>query len=78
MGGFLLADRTEEHRSFFEEGREAEFFGDREEFLDKIGYYLDNEGERQRIARAGRRRCLDSGYSYDARLEAVLRELSLD
>lgn len=75
IGAFLLADRTEEHREFFDEGREAEFFGDDDEFLDKVSFFLRHESARDRIARAGRERCLRSGYSYDDRLRTVLDHL---
>ena len=72
MGGFLLADRTDEHLEFFDEGKEAEFFGDDNEFLDKVSFYLRHDSARERVARAGRERCLRSGYSYDDRLRKVL------
>jgi spore maturation protein CgeB len=75
IGGFMLADRTKEHLEFFEEGREAEFFGSDEEYLDKLKYYLNNEVARDRIARAGHERCTRSGYSYDDRIRSILSEL---
>jgi hypothetical protein len=72
-GSLLLADRTEEHRSFFEEGREAEFFGSEAELVDKARFYGANESARQRIAAAGRARCEASGYAYVERLRPVMR-----
>lgn len=77
IGGFMLADRTEEHLEFFEEGKEAEYFGSEEELVDKVSFYLRHESARDRIARAGRERCLSSGYSYDERLARVLTELKV-
>ena len=74
-GSMLLADRTDEHREFFDEGREAEFFASTEELLDKLGYYIVNEDARRTMAAAGRRRCIDSGYDYVSRLEGVLAQL---
>jgi hypothetical protein len=75
-GSMLLADRTDEHREFFEEGREAEFFSTVEELQDKLRYYTEHETARQAMAAAGRQRCLDSGYDYMSRLRAVENTLA--
>lgn len=75
LGGFMLADRTEEHLELFEEGREAEYFSNDEEFVDKVRFYLANDGPRIRISRAGHKRCITSGYSYDDRIRAVMDSL---
>lgn len=72
-GGFLLAERTDEHLRLFREDVEAVFFRDDAELLEKTRYYLAHEDERARIAAAGRRRCLEDGYAYDARLTHILR-----
>jgi spore maturation protein CgeB len=68
VGGFLLAERTDEHLESYREGVEAEFFGDHKEMLDKLRYYLEHETERRDIARRGHERCLASGYSYGAQM----------
>jgi spore maturation protein CgeB len=65
-GTFLLAVRTPQHRECFEEGKEAEFFGDHDELVRKARYYLEHPEEREAIARRGRERCVRSGYSWDA------------
>ena len=71
-GAFMLAERTDEHRALFEEGKEAEFFSSNEELLEKVQYYLNYPDERNRIAAAGRERCLKSGYSNQDRLAKML------
>ncbi|MGP8050748.1 MAG: glycosyltransferase [Desulfobaccales bacterium] len=75
-GAFMLAERTQEHQELFQEGAEAEFFGSQEELLEKVRYYLAHEPERREIARAGRERCLRSGYSYPERLTEILSAIS--
>ena len=74
-GGFMLAERTQEHLTLFEEGGEAEFFGSHGEMLEKCRYYLAHAEERTAISRRGRERCVKSGYSYDAQLKGVLAHL---
>jgi spore maturation protein CgeB len=71
-GSLLLADRTEEHQEFFEEGKEAEFFGSCDELLDKLKFYCSNEPARKRVADGGYRRCKEGGYAYVCRLRTVL------
>jgi spore maturation protein CgeB len=73
-GAFMLAERSDEHVTLFEEGVEAEFFSSDEELLDKARYYLAHPEQRKRIAEAGRRRCLRDGYSYHDRLKWILRK----
>jgi hypothetical protein len=72
-GGFLLAERTAEHQRLFREDVEAVYFADDRELLEKCRYYLAHEDERARIAEAGRRRCVESDYTYEARLTSILR-----
>ena len=74
-GSMLLADRTGEHQEFFEEGKEAEFFGSAEELLDKVQFYGRNESARAAVAAAGYRRCIEGNYAYVHRLSTALEVL---
>lgn len=74
-GGFMLAERTDEHLRLFAEGREAEYFSDVGELIEKAKFYLSHDVERKRIACAGRERCVNSGYSNHARLTSILEYL---
>ncbi|RJQ43492.1 MAG: glycosyltransferase family 1 protein [Nitrospiraceae bacterium] len=71
-GAFMLAERTDDHLRLFVEGKEAEFFDTLNELEKKVRYYLAHADERRQIAAAGRKRCLDSGYSFHDRLPSIL------
>lgn len=62
-GGFMMAERTDEHRALFKEDKEAVYFSSNKELLEKCRYYLSHEDERKKIALAGHKRCETSGYS---------------
>jgi spore maturation protein CgeB len=72
----LIADRTEEHQEFFEEGKEAEFFASSEELLEKTKFYCRNECARKRIAEGGYKRSREGKYSYMHRLSTALGALA--
>ena len=75
-GGFMLAERTEEHLKLFEEGIEAEFFDSDDELASKVQFYLRNERARLKIANAGFQRCIKSGYSDIDMVEKILEAIS--
>ena len=75
-GGFMLAEQTDEHLELFEEGKEVEFFENENELLDKINYYLSHPEERKKIAAAGRKRCLKSGYSNQDRMNEMFAHIA--
>jgi spore maturation protein CgeB len=72
---FLLAERTSRHTSMFEEGKEAEFFSNKEELLKKIKFYLNNESALKEISIKGRDRCLNSGYDMENQVINILKYL---
>jgi len=72
----LLADRSQEHEEFFEEGKEAEFFASSDELLEKTKFYCSNESARKRIAQGGYKRCREGKYSYMDRLSTALDALA--
>ncbi|MHB8302575.1 MAG: CgeB family protein [Acidobacteriaceae bacterium] len=71
-GGFLLAERSHGHSARFEEDEEAVFFSTIEECAEKIRRYLPDEAARTRIAAAGQRRAVASGYDNDTQLAKVM------
>lgn len=74
-GSLLLADRTDEHQAFFEEGKEADFFSSEQELVDKVQFYSENETVRRRVAEAGLRRCHTGRYAYINRVADVLKAI---
>jgi len=77
-GGFMLAERTNEHLQMFEEGKEAVFFSSDKELLEKCVYYLCHDEEREKICNAGRKRCLESDYSNDGMIRRVMTQIYED
>jgi spore maturation protein CgeB len=74
-GVFMLAERTDEHQALFEEGVETEFFGNEEELVEKVVFYLKHDTVRKKIAAAGRERCLKSGYHSRDQLLKILMQI---
>jgi hypothetical protein len=77
-GGFMLAERTQEHLDLFEEGKEASYFSSNEELLKLCHYYLSHEEERIQLAKAGLKRCHTSGYSNDKTIKKMLDTVLLN
>lgn len=71
-GGFMMAERTDEHLALFKEDKEAAYFSSNEELLEKCLYYLGNEEKRSKIALAGRERTLMSGYSNEDMIKSII------
>ncbi len=74
-GGFMIAERTDEHKMLFEENKEAVYFSSNEELLAQCRYYLDNDEERKHIAQAGTLRCKTSGYSNIDAVNKILKQI---
>jgi hypothetical protein len=75
-GAFMVAERTSEHLALFEDGKEAVFFSTNTELVAKVDFYLRHPEERRCIAAAGKKRCVDSGYSNYERMKLMLGQLS--
>jgi spore maturation protein CgeB len=74
-GSMLIADRTDEHMAFFEEGKEAEFFSNQEELVDKVSFYSGSAQARVTIAAAGHKRCETGRYAYIHLIKDVLAKI---
>lgn len=73
--GFMIAERTTEHKELFEENKEAVYFDNDEELLEKVKYYLNHNEKRKEIAENGYQRCLSSGYEYKQMLLKIINAI---
>ena len=62
-GAAMVAPRTRELQALYREGEEAVYFDSKEELLAKVRWLLEDDEARNRIAKAGRERCLRDGHS---------------
>ena len=70
VGSLLITDEKDNLGEFFEVGKEIETYGDADELVDKIKYFLTHEEQRARIARAGQARTL-SEHTYLHRMREL-------
>ena len=68
----MIAPRTRELGTFFEDLKEAVFYDSKEDLMEKITYYLSHDAERQLIAAAGRERCLKDGHDEVSRVAQLI------
>ncbi len=74
-GSFLLTEKTEEQLSYFKEDKEAVYFKDNQELIEKAQYYLKNEEARLEVKEKGHERCLNSGYTHKDGMRKILESI---
>jgi len=74
-GTMMLAPRTGDLTSFYDEGTEAAFYADVEELVHQALYYIANDSARKSVAMAGHLRCLADAHSNIARARQICNEL---
>lgn len=70
-GGFLMTNYQAEIPLYFEEGKDLVCFDGPEDLKEKVGYYLEHEEERKKIARSGYEK-VKANHSYRNRLQQIL------
>ena len=70
-GGFLLTNYQAEIPYYFKEGEELVCFDGLEDLCEKVGYYLEHEEERKRIAWNGYHKVREK-HSYIERIHTIL------
>lgn len=75
-GGFEISDDVACIRKYFEEGVEIVIAKDKEDWFQKIEYYMKNPEKRLPIIEAGRRRVM-SEHTYHNRVKQIIETLGL-
>lgn len=73
-GGFLMTNYQAELTDFFEIGVDLEAYSSIDELVDKCGYYLTHENERQAIAIRGYQKVCEK-HTYIKRLAEMIKHL---
>ncbi|HOE12859.1 MAG TPA: glycosyltransferase [bacterium] len=73
-GGFLLTEYRPVFEELFEPGVHLDTFRDPKELSEKIEYYLSHEGERKKIAQAGREKVL-AEHTFAPRIRQIMEWL---
>jgi spore maturation protein CgeB len=74
-GGFLLSNFQAETPRFFKEGEHLVSFYSRDDMIEKVGFYLEHDTERQRIAKNGHD-LVQKLHNYDVRMSEMMEALS--
>ena len=75
-GAFQLIDYKKELEDLFDIGREIVCYKKEADLLDKIVYFLENEDERNKIARRGHE-IVKKKHTYKHRAETILRDIEM-
>ena len=71
-GTLLLSEYTDDLASLYKEGEEADFFKTKEELIEKLKLYLNDEKLRKFVAAKGNERVIADGHDVVSRMNKVL------
>ncbi|MCQ2520966.1 MAG: glycosyltransferase [Lachnospiraceae bacterium] len=71
---FILSPYTEDMSSMYEENKEAVYYRDKVDFVNKVFYYLEHNEDREKIARQGRERLLKDGHEVKDRVKQIIQK----
>lgn len=72
-GCFMMAQWSNEHLDLFGRGKYCSLFKDKEELLDQVTYYLENDDEREAVRIAGMEYIRNSGLDWGKQIEWCLK-----
>jgi spore maturation protein CgeB len=75
-GAFYLVEYMPELEHFYEIGREVVCYHDVDDLVEKVGYYLAHDDEREAIRRAGHARVLRD-HTWQRRFEVAFEKMGL-
>lgn len=75
-GAFYMTGYQKELEKFFKIGKEIACYNGKEEMLEKIKYYLENEDEREKIRIAGHKRVLKD-HTWEKRFEELFNKTNM-
>ena len=75
-GSFYITGYHEELKEYFELGKDIETYTSKEDLLKKVKYYLENDEERENIAKMGYEKCIKK-YTAKESYEKVFGYLGL-
>ena len=75
-GSFYITGYHNDLKDYFELGKDIETYKSKEELLQKVQYYLNNEQEREKIAQTGYTKCLEN-YTSKKTYEKIFGYLGL-
>ncbi|WP_027216043.1 glycosyltransferase [Butyrivibrio fibrisolvens] len=70
----MVTPGNDDIATLFIDGKEAIFYYNKIDFLDKIKYYLEHEDERLEVALAGYDRVIRDGHAADDRIEEIIND----
>lgn len=76
-GGFLLAERTNQHLAIFKEDHDAAYFSSKDELVEKVKYFLENEHIRNSIKENGYNTLLKGEYTWSSLICNILKEINI-
>lgn len=70
----MLCEYTDDLASLFTPDKEAVYFSNKEDFINKITYYLIHNEERKKIAEEGYRRLINDGHEIKDRAKQIIEK----
>lgn len=75
-GTLLLSEFSADLAGLFIGGKEADYFGNVQEMVEKLEIYLNNDELRRQVAQAGHRRVYDAGHDVTSRMAGLFELLA--